>query len=205
MLTLYGAPSSRTRRCIWILEHVGATYEFERINFATGDHRAPEYLKLNPNARVPTLVDSDAGITLYESGAICQYVARNFSDANLLPQEPSEQALHDQWMFWLTSELEQPLWSMGKHRFALPKAQRIPQMQATALFEWQRATPVLAAALAEGGPFLLGETLCVADFIAAHTLLWARGFGVDFGHDELEQYLERMRALDSYAKAKRFD
>ena len=205
-LTLYGSPASRTRRCLWTLEEVGAEYAFRRIDFAAGDHRSPDYLKLNPNARVPTLVDSSNDLVLFESAAICQYIARKFPESGLLPPDGSkEQALHDQWMYWVTTELEQALWSMGKHKFALPREQRIPKMLETALFEWNRAAQVMAAAVDESGPYLLGAELHLVDILAAHTLLWARGFTVPFGHEVLENYLERMVTRDSYAGARRFD
>jgi len=204
-LILYGVPSSRTRRCLWTLEEVGAAYEFKKLDFAKGEHKSPEYLAINPNGRVPTLVDATEDLVIFESAAICQYIARLHPAANLLPKQGSrEHALHDQWMFWITSELEQPLWSMGKHRFALPAEHRITEMLPTALFEWQRAAPVLAAALA-GKPFILGESLTLADIMAAHTLLWARGFKVPFESDVLEEYLERMLARPSFASAQRFD
>jgi len=205
-LVLHGAPSSRTRRCIWTLEEVGAEYEFRAMDLAAGDHHSAEYLALNPNGRVPTLVDAANDLVLFESAAICQYIARKFPESGLLPADGSRsQAIHDQWMFWVTTELEQGLWSMGKHKFALPREQRIPNMLDTAMFEWNRATPVLATALESGGPYLLGSEMHLVDILVAHTLLWARGFNVPFGHKVLEEYLELMTSRDSYTRAKRFD
>jgi glutathione S-transferase len=102
-------------------------------------------------------------------------------------------------MFWVCTELEQPLWSMGKHRFALPKDHRVPAMLETARFEWSRAAPVLASALT-GREFLVGDRFTLADIFAAHTLLWARGFSVDFGSPVLEDYLDRQLARPAYAR-----
>ena len=205
-LVLHGAPSSRTRRCIWTLEEVGAEYEFRAMDLAAGDHHSAEYLTLNPNGRVPTLVDAANDLVLFESAAICQYIARKFPESGLLPADGSrEQAIHDQWMFWVTTELEQGLWSMGKHKFALPREQRIASMLDTAMFEWNRATPVLARALESEGPYLLGAEMRLVDILVAHTLLWARGFKVPFGHKVLEEYLDLMTSRDSYTRAKRFD
>ena len=137
-------------------------------------------------------------MALFESAAICMYIAGKYPDAGLVPLPGTrERALHEQWMFWITNEPEQALWSIGKHKFALPKDYRIAEMHRTALFEWGRAAPVLAAAL-EGRTFLVGDSLTVADIMAGHTLAWARGFGVPLGSDVLEQYLDRMLALPSY-------
>lgn len=202
---LIGVPSSRTRRCLWTLEEVGADYEFEKIDFTKGDHKSPEYLKLNPNARVPVMVDSAQDLVLFESAAICQYIARRFPDAQLLPKAGSRlEALHDQWMFWVVTELEQPLWSMGKHRFALPAEQRIGEMLQTALFEWRRAAPVVSSELGDK-PFLLGDSMHLVDIMLAHTLLWARGFKVPFEHENMENYLDRMIARPAFIASKRFD
>ncbi len=206
-LVLHGAPSSRTRRCIWTLEEVGAEYEFRAIDLAAREHHSAEYLMLNPNGRVPTLVDTDSDLVLFESAAICQYIARKFPESRLLPANGSRaQALHDQWMFWVTTELEQALWSMGKHKFALPPEQRIASMLDTAMFEWNRAAPVLARALEESdGPYLLGAERHLVDILVAHTLLWATRFKVPLGHKVLEEYLELMTSRASYTRAKRFD
>lgn len=199
-MKLYGVASSRSRRCLWTLEEAGAAYEFHKIEFSKGEHRSPEYLKLNPNGRVPTLVDGD--LVLFESAAISHYIAYKNPQANLLPAEGTrDRALHDQWMFWIVSELEQGLWSMGKHRFALPEEHRIDAMLSTAKFEFDRAAPVLAKAI-EGREFLVGDGLTLSDIFAGHTLLWARGFKVDLGSDVLEAYLDRLIARPAFTRTR---
>ncbi len=195
-MKIYGVVSSRTRRCLWTAEEAGVAYELVKMSFMAGDHRKEAYLRLNPNARVPALEDD--GFVLFESAAICLYIARKAPEARLLPEPGTrDAALHDQWMFWTTTELEQALWSMAKHRFALPKEHRIEGMQRTALFEWKRAKDVLAKAL-EGRSFVVGDHITVADIFVAHTLNWARGFDVPFESDILERYLDAMLARPSF-------
>ena len=58
MITLYGTPASRTFRCLWMLKELGLEYEHVPTNFA-GENKQPDYLALNPNGRIPTLVDGD--------------------------------------------------------------------------------------------------------------------------------------------------
>ena len=83
MIKLYGVPGSRAMRSLWMLEELGVPYENIKINFATGDTRKPDYLKINPNGHIPALQDGD--VTLLESLAINLYLARKF-DKGLWPK-----------------------------------------------------------------------------------------------------------------------
>ena len=202
-LELYGVASSRTRRALWVLEESGLSYSFRKLNLRKGEHRLPAYLSLNPNGKVPTLVDGD--LTLFESAAICNYVANQVPEAKLIPHLGTrERALYDQWMFWVVSELEQPLWSIGKHRFALPEKLRVPAIIDVALVEWKRPAKVLADAL-EGRNYLVGESFSCADIMVAHTLQWAVSFGVPLGSEVLTEYLARMTARPAFSATNRWD
>jgi len=197
-LTIYGAVSSRARRAVWTAEEAGVPYAFVPISIRAGEQRRPEYLARNPNGRVPTMVDGN--LTLFESGAIALHIAAKAPTSGLLPEHGTAAWSEVmQWMFWVVTELEQPLWSIGKHRFALPPKVRLEGMQATAEWEWARAAKVLAAAL-EGREFLVGDRWTVADIFAAQTLFWARGFGVPFGFDVLEQYTDRGLARPAFER-----
>jgi glutathione S-transferase len=197
-MKVYGSISSRTRRILWTLEEAGLPYTLHAIDLRAGEHRTPEYLAMNPNGRVPTLRDGD--LVLFESAAIAMHVAAKAPESGLLPPVGTRDwSLVQQWMYWVCTELEQALWSMGKHRFALPPAQRIPAMLDTAAFEWARATPVLAAAL-EGREFLVGDGFTVADVFAAHTLMWGRGFKAPFESEVLDGYLDRMVARPAFER-----
>src|SRR6516165_3718015 len=74
MLQLYGNPRSRAMRCLWMLEEVGEPYELIEKSTRTDELQSIEYLRLNPNARIPTLVDGDA--VLWESMAIKIFTLR---------------------------------------------------------------------------------------------------------------------------------
>ena len=58
-MTLYGGSTTRSGRCIWMLEELNQPYHLHVVDFRGGEHRSPDYLKLNPNGKVPTLVDGD--------------------------------------------------------------------------------------------------------------------------------------------------
>ena len=87
-LTLYYAPVTCALAPYITLTEAGADFEIRPINLRKGEHRSPEYLKLNPKHQVPTLVID--GIPLTENPAIQVWIARNFPKANLLPENPMQ-------------------------------------------------------------------------------------------------------------------
>ena len=76
MLQLYGNPRSRAMRCLWMLEEMGRPYQLIEKSTRTDDLQSAEYLQLNPNGRIPTLVDGD--LALWESMAINLYLAQKY-------------------------------------------------------------------------------------------------------------------------------
>ena len=81
-MKVYFAPQSRAVRTVWLLEEIGLPYELEKFKLGQKEMRAPDYIAINPNGRVPTLVDSD--VTITESTAIAQYLAAKYAP-NLAP------------------------------------------------------------------------------------------------------------------------
>src|SRR5580698_6784232 len=76
MLQLYGNSLSRAMRCIWMLEEMGLPYELIKKTTRPEDLQSAEYLRLNPNARIPTLVDGS--VVIWESMAINLYLAQKY-------------------------------------------------------------------------------------------------------------------------------
>ncbi|MFN3131358.1 glutathione S-transferase family protein [Roseibium sp.] len=92
--------SSNVRKVLWCLEELGLNYEQIDAGGAFGVVDTPDYLALNPNGRIPCLQDGD--FTMFESNAICRYLARTYGTAPFLLDDPREWALADQWMDWTT-------------------------------------------------------------------------------------------------------
>lgn len=104
MIKLYGHPYSLNARKVHVaLEEIGATYEYKTVDLQAGAQKQAEYLKLNPNGRVPT-VDDD-GFVLWESNAILWYVADKYGQGKLVPTDYKQRALVDQWMWWQYADL----------------------------------------------------------------------------------------------------
>jgi glutathione S-transferase len=103
ILTLYFAPGTSSMAAHIALHEVGAPFESRPLSFHKGEQRAPEYLALNPEGKVPTLLID--GRPLTEVAAILFYLARAYPDAHLLPDGPEAQAQAISWMSFIASTL----------------------------------------------------------------------------------------------------
>lgn len=201
-MLLYGLGPSRSTRISWALEEIGVQWQYRKLDVRKGEHRAPAYLEINPAGKVPALVDGDFVLT--ESMAIVTYLAEKFPESNLIPTGLRQRAEYFRWAAFAISELEQPLWSIGKHKFALPKEYRIAEMKQTALYEFAQAVDLLAQGL-QGRPFILGETFSGADILLGHCLRWARGFDVPIESDIVNDYADRMLARPAYSRGREIE
>ena len=99
MIDLYTAPTPNGWKASVILEELEIPYEVHTINLLGGDQKQPEYLAINPNGRIPTIVDRDAGdFAVFESGAIMIYLAEKAG--RLLPSDPKGRSLAIQWVMF---------------------------------------------------------------------------------------------------------
>lgn len=200
MLTVYGFPKSRSLRTTWLLEELGQPYDYHLVDLSKNEHRTPEYLAINPGGKVPALRDGD--LLLTESGAITNYLCDRFPQAGLIPPVGSaERARHDQWSFFVIGELEQPLWTMGKAKFALPEPQRVRAILPTAEWEFQRALEIFSQGLGDK-PYILGERFQAVDILLGHTLFWATAFKQPVEQVNLLRYAERVGSRPALAAAR---
>ncbi|EKT4487147.1 MAG: glutathione S-transferase family protein [Shewanella algae] len=198
MIRLYGTPRSRALRVSWLLEELELPWEFHFVDMAKQQNRTPEFLALNPCGKIPVLEDD--GLVLTESAAIMLYLAERYGEGRLLPKPGTAASGHHyQWLSFVITELEQPLWTMGKHRFALPEEQRVAAIQATAVWEFNKAAAIAEQWLPDS-PFLLGDELTVADILLAHTLNWATIFEQQIP-PKLAAYRDRLNLRPAMKKA----
>ncbi len=164
MIKIYGSFVSRATRNLWILEELGVDYEHVSLDWGKQENRSPEYLKINPAGKVPTLVDGDA--TLSESLGINLYLAQKYGAGGLWPDDDSGRARCVQWSFWSAAELE-PL-AYGRIREFLFKKEPDRDLALVADMA-ERTGPMLdlmAGALSETD-YLAGDSFTVADLNAA--------------------------------------
>ncbi len=100
-MQLYYFPTPNGRKVSIALEEMGLAYEIVPVNILEGEQRRPEFVALNPNGRIPVVVDRDAAgrrIVIFESGAILQYLGRK--SGRFYPADEAQRCLVDAWVFW---------------------------------------------------------------------------------------------------------
>ena len=163
MLTLYGHPFSRAHRVLWMLKELNLEFEHVPTGFQDGGCKTPAFLAINPNGRVPVLVDD--GQAIFESLAINLHLVHKFAGP-LSPATPWETSLSLQWSFWVVTEIEKPLLFAAANLALFETASRRDDELQLALQRLARPFAVLNAHLARQ-PFLLGDRFSVADLNVA--------------------------------------
>jgi glutathione S-transferase len=232
MLTLYHANhstcSQKVRLC---LSEKGLDWESRLVNLATNEHLAPDYLALNPNGVVPTLIHDDAVIT--DSGVICEYLEEVFPDTPLLPKEPSERAIVRAWIRYLdevpTAAVRVPSFNMAflprydgmddnafqkeqadirplrKHFYEKMGRKGFDDNEVDNALEQLKSTVSRMEARLQDNPWLSGSELGLADFIAAPLMDRLDDLNLEnlwtTTSPQVTDWFERLRARPSFSKA----
>jgi glutathione S-transferase len=166
MLKLYGSVRSRGSRVLWMLAELDIPYDHKDYLPRSPETKTPEFLVLNPNARVPVI--DDDGFILSESMAINCYLAKKHKSP-LYPSDPRHEALALQWSLWETDRLDRQVVNYHRHSADLPPAERKPELAKAALEEVEPAMEVLETALKKSD-WLAGPAFSVADLNVASAL-----------------------------------
>ncbi|MGD8643623.1 MAG: glutathione S-transferase family protein [Chromatiales bacterium] len=201
MITIYGLAGSRSARAVWTLEELGLPYDYVAVDIRHRRAGGRPLGDLNPACKVPILQDGDFVLT--ESAAICLYLAELDPQRRLLPNDGVQQdARLQQWCSFAISELEQPLWTHAKHRFALPKRYRVPAIRGTLSYEFQQVLGLLEIGLGDR-EWILGQRFTVADILIADALGWAGGDEWPIDSPRLSDYLARAQDRPAWGRARR--
>ena len=197
MITLYGDLRSRAHRVAWMLKELALPFEHVPTHFLDGSTRTPEYLRINPNGRVPALQDGD--LLLFESLAINLYLARRYGGP-LAPADLREESLAMQWTIWVLTEIEKPLLLTAANLFLFAENERSAEEVTAITRKLGRPFKVLDAHLRER-PYLLGDRFTVADLNVTSVMTLAPLSDMDLGgwpalNAWLMQCLERPAAAD---------
>lgn len=196
MIKIYGTPKSRAFRCYWTLEELDIPYEIVPVEFGIENpKRDRDYLSVHSLGKIPAMVDTENNLTLFESSAICCYLANKSDNKSLLPDNNSKSnGEFLQWISFITTELEQPLWLVAKHQFALPKEYRleIEGIKKAAHFEYKRCMDFINNYL-EKNTYLVDNKFSVADILLVHTFMWAKMSGFDYMSEKSKEYYQRIR------------
>ena len=105
MLVVWGRKNSiNVQKVMWTVAELGLAHERKDVGGPFGGLDTAEYGALNPNRRIPTIVDED-GTTIWESHSCVRYLAARYGAGNLWPEDPSARALADRWLDWMQTTL----------------------------------------------------------------------------------------------------
>jgi glutathione S-transferase len=177
MIQLHYYPGNASMTPHLLLRELGVPFELKYVDRSTGAHKAPEYLRLNPNGLIPVLVDGD--LVLYETAAIVLHLVDTHPDSGLAPAVgTAERAQFYKWLVWLAASLQSqmPIYFYTE-RYVAPG-------NSTGAAEVKVATEARIDALIDqidaqfashGGPWLLGERFSALDPYAFMLCRWTRG------------------------------
>jgi len=198
------ALSPNVRRVMLVAAAAGIELEEKPLDFMKGEHKKPEYLALNPNGAVPTLVDGDFVLT--ESRAIMQYLAAKKPESRLLPTDEAERADVTRWQFWDASHFSPSAGTIVFERMIKPMMGMGEPDQAKitdALTSWRRFAAVLDKRL-DGRTYVVGSSLTIADLTLASSLMYAKQCDLplaEFPH--VMAWFGRIVELDAWKRASR--
>jgi len=197
MYTLYYSPGAASLVVHWLLIEIGARHELRRLDLAAGEHKRPDYLAINPNGVVPTLLIH--GEPVSEAAALVLHLADAHPSFGLAPEPGSvERARYYQWVLHLANTLQPafrtwfyPNEAAGEHNAEAAKTRARERIE--------HCRDNIEAHLARRGPYLLGPSVSAADFLLAMLMRWSRNMprpATDW--PQLDALAQRMKARPSF-------
>ena len=202
-LKIYGTAASRAARPLWVAQELGLAYEHIALSFLGGATRTPEFLKVNPNGRIP-VVDDD-GVLVWESMACTMYLAERFPGADgesLAARNNTERAEILRWTFWVVTECEKDALLFLMHAMVMPAERRKPKLAEEALRHLSNPLRILNQHL-QDRPYLAGERFTVADICVASVIAWVEGAGESMAQcPQLRDWLQRCLARPAFQQVR---
>jgi len=172
MYTLYGAPGSASTAAHLALEEASAAYEFKHVDLEKREHETPEYLKLNPNGKVPTLI-IDGRFAIYESAAILAFIADRHPEAGLAPATTDlARGLYYQWIMHMTNTLQPAIMRYYRPERHSTDAAAASGIKEKARLEIAALWEQIDRHLGAQGPYFLGARFSAADLFGFMLSTW---------------------------------
>ncbi len=194
MLKVYGVHPAKkelkgiTRdiRVMWVLEELNLKYEYILLDPSKGENKTPEYLKLNPTGKIPTLIDGE--FSIFESAAICSYLCHK--EMKLLPKnESSDYWIHQQWIFYVLTNIE-------PHTGRVFGCDHLFEQNEKTAFARKLATDILARMLSPLNErlgqkqYLMGDEFQLVDLLLVTSLFYVRNTDILKNYSDLKRYLK---------------
>jgi glutathione S-transferase len=188
--------SGNVQKVLFLLEEAGIPYEREDYGRQFNNTQTPEYLALNPNAKVPTIVDGE--VVIWESNTIMRYLAASYAP-ELSGATPAERAEAERWMDWVICAVNPPYLTMFRDA-KKPPAERVPDFDAQAKELVGLLT--LADKHLSGREFFALRRLTIADLALGPILKRCCAFPIERpALPQLEAWLVRLEARPAFQKA----
>ena len=196
-IKLYYAHNTRAVRPRWLLEELDVPYQLEYIDLRARAEEQKNYKKIHPFGSVPAMdVDGDV---IYESGAICQWLADHYAEKGLAPLAGSHARLaYDQWMYYIVATLEPPLWEIILNKRILPEERRSDIVLQDNIKRYLRFLSVISAQLSKT------DYLCEHGFSCADIMLMpmiAFELTLIESNAVLISYIERLSKREAWLRA----
>jgi glutathione S-transferase len=172
MYTLYWAPGAASLCVHWMLIELGVPHELRKLDLEAGDHRKPEYLKINPNGLVPTMIVD--GKPLWEAAALLMLLAERHQELGFAPPPGGQRrGLYMTWMFHLSNTLQASF-----RDWFYPEKQAggvdVEAVKAAARTRIEACFDRIDAHLSKEGPYFLRERASAVDFLGTMLMRWSR-------------------------------
>ncbi len=162
-----------------------------RVDIRKGEQNRPEYRRLNPMGKVPTLTDGD--VVVWESGAICAYLADRYPQAGLAPAiDDVRRGAYLRWLFFASSDIEPA--------FATRHAKLDAPPLALAWGDYDRVVEAMVTAL-RPGPYVLGQVFSAADIMLGSAVFYGTQAKLLDPRPEFAAYLETIQGRPAMARA----
>ena len=198
-MKLYFAPNSRAVRIAWLLEELGIVYEIEKYSVGDRALRTPEFFKLHPMGRVPVLKDKE--FTIYESGAILEYLLANYDNGKFHPSKNDTTfPYYLQWLHYAEGSIMPQVNAIVVETILLPP-ERKNDVNVARAFKLLNVALLNVNNNLENKDFLTG-TFSGADIMTGHACIGAKRVGADISHmTNVGDYIERLLSRPALQKA----
>ncbi len=201
MIKIYHVKGTRGIRPIWLCEELDVPYEVEVIDFSAVFRNSAEWRNLSPTGKVPVMTEGE--ITMFESGAMVDYVLERHANGRLAPPPGSpDSALCRQWCWFAEATFARPLGEIANHRYVAPNGETVEFV-----IDDCKARARLCIDAIEGvvndSDYLVGNSFSAADIMTGYSLLLASNFGVlTDDHPHTKTYFDRLDARPGFIAAR---
>ena len=195
MLKIYHVRGTRSIRPIWLCYELNLTVDIETIDFSQQYRNSKQWRAISPTGKVPVMTDGP--MTMFESGAMVDYILERYSAGRLCPEAGTvEKAIHQQWCWFAEATLSRPV---GLNRILKSQQEDVEILVEDAKQKFRKCLDTVESALV-GGEFLLGKKFTAADIMIGSSLGFVESL-VDGKYPYARAYLEKLRTRDACIRA----